>query len=582
MTAQDASEPTAGAWDERVEVPGSEREAVARARRSGEEVDRNQPITVTLLLAPDPASRRRLESLHSLAQEDVAPGRRGPYAERADLVAANRPSDDALLRVGMFAAKYGLAPVGPIHPPGLLTLEGRWQDMERAFETKLEAEIQLDRHGREILFRQRTGPLTVPRPVAGDIEGVFSSDDRRQARMKMHTQTHENVQPAQAILASGEPLTFGMAQGGQRSFTPRNLAKLYEFPEGLDGRGQTIGIIALGGAVNLTAVATFFAHLQSPHPTITQVVAEGVPDPLGKDPEADDEMQLDIQMAASIAPGAPIVVYVAPNNSSGYLRALAAAVYDQVHTPTVCTSSYGLAENRWTGQARKAIDRVLQDAASLGVTVCIASGDSGSSDDEDEPGTARVDYPSASPYALACGGTQFDLAEAGIQLEAGASVGRLPETVWNDGHGAASGGGVSDSVPLPDWQQARGIVVTRTGGKGSPAQRRALPDVAGNADPRTGCVLRFPDPSDPKRRQDVAGGTSLVAPMYAGLIARINQAIGQAVGYVNPYLYKSIDTSRAFEDIKHGDNGAYQAHDGWDACTGFGRIRGRELLDQLR
>jgi kumamolisin len=580
MTAQDRSKPTAGSWDERVEVPGSERTAVATAKATGEEVDRSQPITVTLLLAPDPASGRDLESLHSLAQEDVAPGRRGPYAERADLVAANQPSDGALLRVQTFAAKYGLARVGSIDPPGLLKLEGRWQDIERAFETTLESEIQEDRVGRPIRFRQRTGPLTVPRPVAEDIKGVFSSDNRRQARMKMHTETHENVEPVQASLATGEALTFGIAQGGQRSFTPRNLAKLYEFPEDLDGRGQTIGIIALGGAVNLPALATFFTHLESPLPAITEVVADGVPDRLGEDPEADDELQLDIQMAASIAPGAKVVVYRGRNDSSGYVRALAAAVYDQVHTPTVCTSSYGLAENQWTGQARDAIDRVLKDAASLGVTVCVASGDSGSFDDENEPETARVDYPSASPYALACGGTQFDLAEGGFGLEADASVGHLPETVWNDGQGAASGGGVSDCLPLPAWQ-AR-VVVTPTNGKGAPPQRRAVPDVAMNADPRTGCVLRFPDPGDPNRRQDVAGGTSMGTPMCAGLIAQINQALGKAVGYVNPYLYNSVDTGRAFEDIKHGDNGAYQAHDGWDACTGFGRVRGRKLLDQLR
>jgi kumamolisin len=104
--------------------------------------------------------------------------------------------------------------------------------------------------------------------------------------------------------------------------------------------------------------------------------------------------------------------------------------------------------------------------------------------------------------------------------------------------------------------------------------------VAGSADP--GFVLRFDDPSDSESKQQVAGGTSAVAPLCAGLLARINQALERPVGFLNSYLYTSVDHGKVFKDITQGSNGAYQAGPGWDACTGFGRVRGQELLEGLR
>jgi len=143
--------------------------------------------------------------------------------------------------------------------------------------------------------------------------------------------------------------------------------------------------------------------------------------------------------------------------------------------------------------------------------------------------------------------------------------------VWNEpGHGA-TGGGVSDVFPLPDWQRA-----ARVPRSANPSGRigRGVPDVSGNADPLTGYRVRV-DGHD-----RVVGGTSAVAPLWAALIALINQAGGRPVGYLNPTLYQ-LRAGRAFQDITRGDNGAYHAAPAWDACTGLGRPDGSRLLQAL-
>jgi kumamolisin len=79
----------------------------------------------------------------------------------------------------------------------------------------------------------------------------------------------------------------------------------------------------------------------------------------------------------------------------------------------------------------------------------------------------------------------------------------------------------------------------------------------------------------------VIGGTSAVAPLWAALIARLNQELGKPVGYVNPLLY-AAGTASAFHDVTSGGNGGYDAGPGWDPCTGLGTPDGTALLQALR
>jgi kumamolisin len=268
---------------------------------------------------------------------------------------------------------------------------------------------------------------------------------------------------------------------------------------------------------------------------------------------------LDIEVAAAVAPKAVIAVYFAPNTDKGFLDAITLAIHDTVNKPSVISISWGSAEANWTAQAMKSYDQALQTAAALGVTVCCASGDSGSGDGEKD-GKAHVDFPASSPFALGCGGTK--LVASGTTISS--------ETVWNENpNSSAGGGGVSDFFPVPTYQTKTGIPVSANPGRHA---GRGVPDVAGDADPATGYQVRVDG-------QDfVIGGTSAVAPLWAGLIALMNQRLGHPVGFLNPLIYGSLAGKGVFRDITSGNNGAYSAKNGWDPCTGWGSPVGVELL----
>ena len=184
---------------------------------------------------------------------------------------------------------------------------------------------------------------------------------------------------------------------------------------------------------------------------------------------ADGEVLLDIEVVGAVAPGAKIAVYFAPNTSQGFQDALTTAIHDATNKPSVISISWGGAESTWTAQAMTAFDSAAQDAAALGVTICAASGDNGSSDGVSD-GANHVDFPASSPHILACGGTSLESANGKI----------TSETVWNDGaQGGAGGGGFSNQFPLPAWQASANIKPPAGGGRG-------VPDVSGDADPETG------------------------------------------------------------------------------------------------
>jgi kumamolisin len=316
---------------------------------------------------------------------------------------------------------------------------------------------------------------------------------------------------------------------------------------------------SLGGGFRTADLKKYFSEIHTPAPKVTAVsVDDGQNQPTGDPGGADGEVMLDIEVAGAVAPRANIVVYFAPNTDVGFLDAIAAAIHDTDNKPSVISISWGKPEASFTQQSMTAFDQAFQAAALMGITICVASGDNGSSDGGSG---LNVDFPASSPHALACGGTSLRAANGSIQSE----------TVWNDGPGGgATGGGVSTFFPLPIWQ--RGLQVTDSQGQTSVLASRGVPDVCGDADPVTGYVVRV-DGSD-----TVVGGTSAVAPLWAGLIARINGARGSAVGFINPQLYQNTS---CLHDIVQGNNGDFSASKGWDACTGLGSPDGSKVADVL-
>lgn len=529
-----------------VPVFGSDRAPLKGAKAVGK-IDPNEMITVTVRV------RSRTADKKARAVEEMAtqlPAERHVMT-REEFEQAHGASPEDLAKVEAFAHEHGLSVVEASPARRTVILSGTVAAISAAFGTELS---KYQAHN--VTYRGRTGPVKVPADLEPIVEGVFGLDDRPQAKPHFQRFTG-NAATAKAATRGGKSGNGPRANGPQ-ALLPTEVAKLYDFPTGGQGEGQTIALIELGGGYRAADIKTYFTKLGLPVPKVSAISVDGRHNKPGSD--ADGEVMLDILVAGAIAPGAKIAVYFAPNTDQGFLDAITTAIHDKVRKPSVISISWGAAESGWTRQAMESFDKAFQAAATLGVTVCAAAGDNGSTDGAGDSKT-HVDFPASSPYAMACGGTRLQ--------GTGSSI--TQETVWNDGPDSATGGGVSTTFPRPSWQAGAKVPTDKsTGTKG-----RGLPDIAGDADPNSGYKVRV-DGQD-----EIIGGTSAVAPLWAGLIALMNQQLGAPCGYLNPLLYTRFANTAVCHDITQGDNPDYAARPGWDACTGWGSPDGAKLLAAL-
>ena len=423
-----------------------------------------------------------------------------------------------------------------------LTVAGPAGALARAFGTELSMVSSPGPRGEAVTHRYRSGSLHIPAELDGVIVAVLGFDTRPQAS------PHFRLAKPEAV---------------QVSYTPPQVADIYQVPAGTDGSGQTIGIIELGGGFSTTDLDSYFGNLGIGVPSVTAVGVDGASNVPDQAPDgADGEVLLDIEVAGSVAPGASQLVYFAPNTDQGFVDAVTNAVH-ATPTPAAVSISWGGPESSWTAQSMTALDDAIADGVALGVTVTAAAGDNGSGDGVSD-GKPHADFPASSPHVLACGGTS---------LQADPATGTVTsETVWNDSSGA-TGGGVSQTFGLPAWQATAGVLASPAGNPG-----RGVPDVAGSADPATGYQVLVDG------QQTVIGGTSAVAPLWAALTARLVQSLEQPLGLLQQALYAGVEPGQpatGFRDITSGSNGAYQAGPGWDACSGLGVPVGAALLARL-
>jgi kumamolisin len=489
--------------------------------------DPTEQLQVSLLL------RRRGQREFEERLRRIASGDRSVGTLGREQFARHFGADPAdIASVKAFASGQGLRVIQESEARRTVVVVGTVAQVEPAFGVRLD---QYDHPDGQ--YRGRQGTIELPSELHGLVEAVLGLDNRPQAR------TH---------------FRFRKAKQQAASFTPVQLAGLYNYPQAT-GSGQCVAIIELGGGFNTSDLDTYFSNLNIATPSVTAVSVDGGQNaPTGDTNGPDGEVMLDVEVVGAIAPQANIAVYFAPNTDAGFLDAITTAIHDATNKPSVVSISWGSAESSWTQQSMTAMDSAFQDAATLGVTICVASGDSGSSDGVSD-GKDHVDFPASSPYALACGGTSLHASTTAI----------TSESVWNDGsQGGAGGGGVSTFFALPSYQS--GLHTTNSTGKKTTLSKRGVPDVSGDADPQTGYNVRI-DGTD-----TVIGGTSAVAPLWSGLLARINELAGKPVGYIQPTLYKSPS---ALRDITKGNNGDFYAAAGWDACTGLGSPNGQSLAD---
>ncbi len=513
----------------RIPIPGSERQLHPAHVRVGD-VDPAESVEVTVYLA----HRVTPEWIDEEARRPPQSRRRITHEEWAQAHGA-RPQDVDAVRT--LAEEAGIN-VGEVDEARrTVRLFGSAAAVGAAFGVNFEGRYAASAEESERSYRARSGPLTVPAALDGIVEGVFGLDDRPQA--------HPQIR---------------FAATGATAYSPPEVAQAYGFPAGVDASGVTVGIIELGGGYRESDLQTYFQGLSLAPPSVTAVPVDGGANSPGTDQNADGEVMLDIEIVGAVAPGVAIVVYFTTNTDQGFLDAVSAAVHDAAHKLTALSISWGGSEDSWTAQARTQMESILTDAAGLGVTVTVAAGDSGSGDGASD-GRSHVDFPASAPHALACGGTTLELAGTAISSE----------VVWggtaNDG---ATGGGVSDAFALPSYQANAKVPPNANTGAGG----RGVPDVAGDADPQTGYSIRV-DGND-----ETVGGTSAVAPLWAGLVALLHQSLGAPLGFAQPRLYALLG-STAFHDITQGSNGAYSARPGWDACTGLGSPSGTTIARQL-
>jgi kumamolisin len=500
-----------------VVLPGSERVAIAATAKP---TLPKSKLTVSVIV-------RRKQPLKI--------ARRPVRVTRADYKKRYAADPEAMKLVRTFAREFNLKvePDATAAMRRTVQLTGSVADMQAAFGVSLQ---QKTIDGQE--YRTREGAIHLPKSLAGAVEAVLGLDNRPQA-----TPHFRILRPRAAA---------------PTSYTPLQVAEAYQFPANASGAGQTIGIIELGGGYRQTDLTAYFKSLGLAAPAITAIAVDGGSNAPSTASSADAEVMLDIEVSAAVAPGAKVAVYFTPNTDQGFLDAITTAVHDTTNKPSVISISWGGPESSWTAQSLAAIDAACQSAAALGITITVAVGDNGSSDGATGN---NVDFPSSSPHVLACGGTKL--------VASGANI--TSEVVWNEtaSNEGATGGGVSNVFPLPTWQANSNVPAPskKAGGRG-------IPDVAGDADPETGYTIRVDG-------QTIAiGGTSAVAPLWAGLIAVANQQLGTTVGFLQPTIY-AAKSAAVFRDITQGNNGAFSAGPGWDACTGLGSPIASKLIALL-
>lgn len=480
-----------------VPLPNSDHSAPLNCRQVGK-TSATQQLTVTVVL-------KRAQPL------DIA-ALKGRQLSREEYLNTHGATQAAMDQVRTLAARHGLTLVHEDRAARRVWLRGTAQQLEQTFGVQLNDYEHTAPPPAGSYFHSFTGKISVPEPESAVIETVLGLDTRPIARP--HIRWLSQIVKANPNAA-------------ENSFTPPQVAQAYDYPTTVNGAGQCIALIELGGGFEESDIETYFGQLGITPPTVVAVPVDGGTNAPGDPNGADGEVALDIQVAGSIAPGARIAVYFTPNTNQGFQDAISAAIHDTTNKPSVISISWGGPESSWDTSSLSSFDNTLQSAAALGVTITVASGDSGSSDGVSD-GANHVDFPSSSPHVLGCGGTALDISN-GV---------RSSETVWNDQSqgGGASGGGVSSFFALPSWQSGANVPAP-TGGQGG----RGVPDVAGDASPETGYQILVDGQSA------VVGGTSAVAPLWAALVALVNQQTGRNAGFLNPALYGGGEAN--FNDI---------------------------------
>jgi kumamolisin len=552
---------------EKVPLKGTNRVPLSGAIAKSE-ADPNKRIEVTMILKPSNSLTKEVMDMYKI-----------PLSKRKPLTHEESEqkygtTDEDIDKIKKFAQENGLE-VTSINKAGRsLRLAGSISSMNKAFNVTL-------RHFEtpKGTYRGREGEIFVPSDLKDIVLTVLGLDNRQIFKPHLRRSNKSNN------LDVGNNLT-------STGYFPADLKTIYNFPTEVNGQGQTIGLIELAGdgehgpstGYHPEDIHKYFQKIGLTPPILKDVFVDGAtnsPDGLPVDgtENGDGEVVLDIDVAGAMAHGAKIIVYFGPLSDDGFRDAVNVAIngdangQNSLPPGSVLSISWGGSEDEMQSGFIEDMDHLFAVAAAKHITICVASGDDGSKDN-DNPDPLHVDFPASSPMVLACGGTS--LPQRSVNSE----------VVWNESsnRNGATGGGISNIFDINGsntnlshaiYQANINIPISPKGTKG-----RGVPDIAAVADPKTGYNIWF------KGQMRVWGGTSAVAPLYAGLISIINKSLGRSVGFLNPIIYENDNVRNTFHDITSGNNNIdgnsdYTAGVGWDACTGWGSPNGKDLLNAL-
>ncbi len=496
-----------------VEVPHTHREPWPGAQKAGD-IDPAREIVLTIWLRPKKGGALDPALIERIGR---TPPLERTYLERKQLIEQSDADPSERQAVEAFCRRHRMTIVASAWRSVIIS--GPLGKLIEIFDAKVDLYLDSNQHH----FRHRAGPVKLPKDIADYVRGVFG----------FHEWPH-------SLRLKPEP------PGKTPALSAHEVAARYAFPEGADGAGQTIGVLQLGGSFQIDdfRACMEWQRAKPRDPVVVRVddAATHRDNQTGKD----IELALDTQIAGALAPGAKIVIYDAPNNERGFLDAIRKAVLDDEHVPEVLSISFGWSERVWTPVALELLADLAGAAALLGVTILCSSGDEGAHPDPQDK-RLHTEAPACVPFVLACGATVIDPA-SGL------------ESAWSN-----STGGFSRHFAVPDWQSTIPAQAQKAGQDAG----RGVPDIAAQQDPG------YPIVFDGARHR--ALGTSSIAPMWAALVARLNQRLGVRAGFFAPLLYERAKRTAALRDITHGNNGAYRAHAGWNPCTGLGVPDGAAL-----
>jgi len=506
-------------------------------------------FTVTLRVRNQVALNRFLAGVYN----PVSPSYRH-FLTTAEFVRQFAPAVATRAHTANWLKSQGLRVLGTSSNGLLLSVRGNVSALQHAFAPSL---YTFRQNGRR--FMANTRSLRLPAALASDVLAVSGLNTAEwQHPAALHP--HQTAAP--------------------RGYAPADLAHLYGLDslrtQGIEGTGQTVAIASFAD-YSASDLAVFDQQFNLSGDITRIGVSDGraTGGLLGAQ-NGQGETEADIEVVQGVAPRAAILLYEAPNSNQA-----AVALYNRIvsdNRAQVVTTSWGDTESFFSAADLSAIHQALQEGAAQGQTFFAASGDSGAFDGAGSGPTSSttpaVDYPASDPWVTGVGGTT--LTASGSQY--------LAETAWSDGSDPStpvgSGGGLSLAFSRPSYQTGPGVSNQYSNGM------RQVPDVAANADPRTGYAVYTVNAHDTPS-WSVGGGTSAASPLWGGFAALVNQALGRRVGFLNPLLYQLGQRASTFSvgpyhDVVQGSNLYYPATVGWDFATGWGSFNGAPFVSALK